>query len=70
MLMAGAVPSPYEASINVLLFFKVSLKVKEEVSTLKWRGNCFWSTGNQMRNAIQFKVKGIIGVVKRKVIEP
>lgn len=37
----------YEASINVHFSFKVSLKVKEEVSTLKWRGKIFGAQGTK-----------------------
>lgn len=47
MLMAGAMSGIYEASINVHFSFKVSLKVKEEVSTLKWRGKFFGAQGTK-----------------------
>lgn len=37
----------HEASINVHFSSKVNLKVKEEVSTLKWRGKLFEAQGTE-----------------------
>lgn len=45
MPKAGIVSALYETSINVHFSSKVSLKVKEKVSMLKWRGKLLEEQG-------------------------